>query len=287
MEQVIGEFVADLKLAGRANWTIKKHAQELARFSRWLVELGHAWQQLEPAKLKQYVRTKAHLGHSSRSNMLCTLRTFYRWAVEQEYISVSPAVGLKTPRRPHPLPRALTLDQVRQVVAHVRACEGRTARRDEALILTALYTGLRACELARLRWHDVDLSAGVINIALSKMGKGRSVPIHGDLVKQLRSWRAEQAGADHWPCFSLDGESLVAARAGKVAARVSSASGVRFTAHILRHTFATWSLRKSGNLYAVSKTLGHAQVAQTEIYVSADPELLRAAVRSLPGFDAW
>lgn len=287
LDTVIAEFLADLRLAGRARWTIKKHTQELARLGRWLGDAGTSWREVEPAQLRQYTRTRAHLGHSSRSNMLCTLRTFYRWAVEQEYITRSPAAGMKTPRRPRPLPRALTLHQVRQVVAHVQACEGRTARRDEALLITALYAGLRACELARLCWADVDLHAGVINIRLTKGGKGRSVPIHAELRAQLRTWCAEQAGAEHWPCFSLDGAALVPARVGKIAARVAAGSGVRFTAHVLRHTFATWALRRSGNLYAVSKSLGHAQVAQTEIYVSADPELLRGAVASLPALDAW
>lgn len=287
LDQVITEFVADLKLAGRATWTIKKHSLELARFQRWAVEQGHNWQQMGAAQLRQYTRTKAHLGHSSRSNMLCTLRTFYRWAVEQEYIAHSPAASLKTPRRPRPLPRALTLSQVRKVVAYLQSCEGRTAHRDQVLLITALYAGLRACELARLCWADVDLCANVINIKLTKGNKGRSVPIHAELEVQLRQWRAEQAGAEHWPCFSLDGGALVAARIGKIARRVSRLSNVKFTAHVLRHTFATWSLRRSGNLYAVSKALGHAQVAQTEIYVSADPELLRNAVATLPALDAW
>lgn len=202
-------------------------------------------------------------------------------------MAMSPAAALKTPQRPRPLPRALTLAQVRQLVCYLQACGGRRARRDQALLLTALYAGLRSCELARIRWTDVDLDAGVINIEISKMNKGRSVPIHLELGVQLLAWRAEQAGADHWAVFSLAGVAFKSSRVGKIAARVAQACGVKFSAHILRHTFATWSLRRSGNLYAVSKALGHAQIQQTEIYVSADPELLRGAVGSLPNLNAW
>jgi len=287
LDTAIAEFVADLQLAGRAHWTIKKHKLELGRLGRWCCAAGCEWDHMARRDVHEYARTKAHLGHSSRSNMFCTLRTFYRWTVEQGYMAMSPAAALKTPQRPRPLPRALTLDQVRQLVCYLQACEGRRARRDQALLLTALYAGLRSCELARIRWTDVDIDAAVINIEISKMNKGRSVPIHLDLGAQLRAWRTEQAGADHWPCFSLAGVAFKPTRVGKIAARAALASGVKFTAHIMRHTFATWALRRSGNLYAVSKALGHAQVAQTEIYVSADPELLRDAVGSLPDLNAW
>jgi integrase/recombinase XerC len=287
LDTAIAEFVADLQLAGRAHWTIKKHQLELDRLGRWCASAGRAWDQLARRDVQEYARTKAHLGHSSRSNMLCSLRTFYAWAVEQEYMAMSPAAALKTPRRPRPLPRALTLDQVRQLVAHLRSCEGRRARRDQALLLTALYAGLRSCELARIQWADVDLDAGIINIEISKMGKGRSVPIHAELSEQLRTWCIEQAGASSWAVFSLNGAAFKSSRVGKIAARAARASGVKFTAHVMRHTFATWALRRSGNLYAVSKALGHAQVQQTEIYISADPDLLRGAVGSLPALNAW
>lgn len=286
-DQAVREFLADLRLAGRARWTTKKHELELLRLGRWCVKVGYDWQQLDSRSLKEYARTKVHLGHSSRSNMLCTLRTFFGWCVEQEYLATSPAAGLKTPRRPRPLPQSLTLAQVRQLVSYLRTCEGQRARRDQVLLLTAIYAGLRCCELAALRWSDVDLSAKLINIEISKMGKGRSVPIHDDLADELSRWRNMQAGAEHWPVFSLSERPFKATRVGKIAARVSRACGVRFTAHILRHTFATWALRCSGNLYAVSKALGHSQVQQTEIYVSADVELLRGAVESLPAVDGW
>ena len=73
----------------------------------------------------------------------------------------------------------------------------------------------------------------------------------------------------------------------KIAQRVRAGSGVQFTTHELRHTFATWALRKSKNLYAVSKSLGHSQLRQTEIYVSAEVSDLRDAVNQLPGLDSW
>lgn len=286
-ETAVGEFVSDLRLAGRVARTVGGHSLELARFGRWLELNNVCWSAATTAQLKQYTRLRAHLGHSSRSNMLCSLRVFYAWSVEQGHIGRSPAAWFKTPKKPRPVPRSLSLDQVAQLLRTFASSPGRTCRRDEALLLTAVYAGLRAKELAMLLWDDVDLKAGTIRITLSKMGHGRTLPIHPDLCVLLASWRTLQALEGFGPVFSLDGESFNGNRVGKIARKWSKASGVRFSAHVLRHTFATHALRGSRDLYGVSKALGHSEVRQTEIYISTDPEYMRAAVASLPRIGEW
>jgi site-specific recombinase XerC len=288
-DSAIGEWLADLELAGRQNGTRKKHREEMERLARWCSEQSYDWQQLTRKQLTAYTRLRAGLSHSTRSNMLCTLRTYFRWAVEQEYVALSPAATFKTPVRPKPLPRALTLDQVRTLVRYLLelASAGRREQRDAVLLLTALYAGLRAAELAGLRWSMLDIAGGVINIRLSKMNKGRSVKIHPALAGQLASWRELQALGNNSPVFSLDGKAINPNRVGKIARQIARATGLPLTTHVLRHTFATHSLRKSGNLYAVSKALGHSQLRQTEIYLAADVSDSEAAVDSLPALDSW
>lgn len=281
----IGEFAADLLLLGRAPGTVTKHKQELGRLSAWLD--GRNWAALTRSQLQGYTRGRAELAPSTRANMLCSLRTFFAWAVEQGYMGLSPAAHFKTPKKPAPLPRALTRDQVRQLASYLQAQEGRRARRDEALMLTALYAGLRARELADLHWPVVDFPGKVINLRLSKMGKGRAVTLHRQLTIVLTSWQQVQGFGPAAPVFSLDGRPISANRAGKIARRVAIATGLPLTTHVLRHTFATWALRRSGNVYAVSKALGHSQLKQTEIYLSAAPGDSAAAVAALPDLDSW
>ena len=288
LDTAIGEFVADLKLAGRAAGTINKHRLELERLGRWCDIDVLDWQQLTRRQLQPYARLRADLGHSTRANMMCSLRTFYRWAVEAGYVAMSPAIGFKTPKRPQPLPRALTMEQVRCLVATLASSETTTRnQRDRALLLTLLYAGLRCREAAALRWSDIDFKAGAIAIELSKMGKGRAVPLHPELKYILAQWWQVQRLSSDAPVFSLDGRQIKPTRVGKIAAQWRAVAGVRFTAHILRHTFATFALRGSKDVYAVSKALGHAQLKQTEIYISADVDQLRQAVNTLPAIDRW
>ena len=287
LDTAIGEFLDDLRLAGRSGRTVEGHELELLRLGRWCAGEGRDWRQLAPAELRSYTRLRAHLGHSSRSNMLCSLRTFYRWSVEAGYVPISPAAGFKTPARPRPLPRALTLDQVRRLLESFALADGHGDRRDRALILTALYAGLRAKELAGLRWQAVDLAGGVLAIELSKGRKGRAVPLHAELGSVLEVWRKYQRGASCGPVFSLNDTPITAGRVGKICRRWCERSGVSFTCHMLRHTFATWTLRGSHDLYAVSKALGHSRVQQTEIYLSADVDQVRSAISHLPALAGW
>lgn len=286
LSRAMSEFAADLHFASRQPGTIRKHLQELARFEEW--SHGRAWCELSRRELQEYIRMRSSsLGASGRANMLTTLRTFFAWCVEQGYSSSSPAAGLRTPRRARPLPRSLTVAQVRQLLAALDAATGHTAARDRAMILTALYAGLRASELGALTWSSVDLDAGVIAITLSKMQRGRAVPIHDALCAILSAWKCQQGLDIGSHVFGLSGAALSGNGVGKVMRKWSKATGVPFTAHVLRHTFATWTLRHSRDLYAVSKALGHQQLAQTEIYVSADVEQVARAVSSLPGPAAW
>ncbi len=180
------------------------------------------------------------------------------------------------------------MEQVRQLVAALGDAQSTIRnQRDRALLLTLLYAGLRCREAAGLRWSDVDFKAGAIAIELSKMGKGRAVPIHPELKYILAQWRLVQQLVGDAPVFSLDHKHFKPTRVGKIAAQWRAAAGVCFTAHILRHTFATFALRGSKDVYAVSKALGHAQLKQTEIYISADVDQLRGAIDTLPGISGW
>jgi site-specific recombinase XerD len=293
IEQAINVFAMDLRLDGRTDGTIAKHRQELARYARWLESMDRRWQDATPLDVRAYVRTRVQLGHSGRGNMMCSLRVFHAWATTQGLIAASPAESLRTPQRPKPQPRTLKQAHVRQLLGYLAGLEGLRARRDEALVLTAVYTGLRASELAQLRWGDVDLDAEVITIWISKMNHGRVVPIHPQLKTVLIAWQKTQALGANAPVFgdthqnSTAGRQITPGRVGKIVKGVAEITGLPLTAHVLRHTFATWLLRKSKDLYAVSKALGHAALKQTEIYVSAEITQIAAAVATLPGLDAW
>jgi len=283
LARLIADFLADGRLAGKSARTLDDHQQQLDRFAAWLQESGRTWREATHADLTAYLRTRAHLGRSSRAHAVTSLRVFYAWLVSEGELTASPAERLKTPPKPKSVPKALSADQLGQLLAHLDTLAAGTPanRRDRLLALTGLYAGLRAAELASLTWDQVDLSGQTITIPESKMARGRTVRLHPDLAAELAAWKAAQPKAGAW-VFSLTGDRIVANRVGKEVKALGLAAGVALTAHVLRHTFATWGYRRSGNLLSVSRALGHSMVQTTMVYVRADAKDGEAAVLSLP-----
>lgn len=294
LAEVVALFLVDLRLAGRRPLTCKRHALELRRYGHWLEEQTTTWRDVSEDDTLDYARTRVHLRESTRAQTICSLKVFYEWCVERGYLTLSPAAHLKGPSRPQPTPKALTRAQIGALIAYLKRGKGLRARRDEVLFLTALYTGLRAQELAGLCWGDIDLDARIILIGLSKMNHGRAVSVHPDVVALLRTWRKLQNLGDNAPvfgstCRSPYGQAITAERVGKIMRSIKADTGIDFHTHRLRHSFATWTLRESKDLFAVSKALGHKQLKQTEIYIAAavDIEHIDEAVCKLPGLNAW
>jgi integrase len=147
----------------------------------------------------------------------------------------------------------------------------------------AVTTGMRAGELLRLTWDDVDLDAATLQVRRSK-GKGRHSPITlmvatvDCLREHRRAQAAERLAAKTWH----DNDLVFPARNGAAWQQSTFSGGwarlgmgVRF--HDLRHSHATQLLRAGVRLDAVSKRLGHASSAITaEVYshVLADDDPL-------------
>jgi len=280
-------FLLDQQLAGRRPLTCKRHRQELRQLGRYLDQEHIAWSAISEPELRAYLRTRVGLSLSSQANLISTLRVFYDWARGLGLVAVSPAIELPAPPRDKSIPRALKRVQVRQLLAYLAAQERVASRRDEMLILTAIYTGLRRRELAELDWSAVDLAERTITIFVSKMNRGRVITVHVALAALLAKWCIMQGRDGVGPVFDWEGEALSADRVGKIMKRTSERTGVEFAPHVLRHTFATWAYREGRDINSVSKALGHQELRQTMIYVAADPEDSRVAVESLPGPDAW
>lgn len=161
------------------------------------------------------------------------------------------------------------------------------------LYAVAVYTGLRAGEIAGLQWSDVDLERRLITVQRSFKGPTKSdrvryVPILDPLLPVLRRWRARHpgrlvftnmAGKMHAPSARIFQDVLhrVLKAAGfeKLPGRKGKERPyVRF--HDLRHTFASQWVVKGGDLFKLQKILGHQSVQMTLRYAHLAPDAFQA-----------
>jgi site-specific recombinase XerD len=164
-------------------------------------------------------------------------------------------------------------------------------RRDHALLLVAIQTGLRASELANLRIDQIDPGRHAHIRCTGKGRKERCTPLTRQTVEVLRAWLKERRGAPHDPVFpsyrrgtlSLDAlEKIVQKYAATAAKTCPSLRHKRVTPHVLRHT-AAMQLRYAGvDLSVIALWLGHESIETTQIYLAADLASREAAISRLP-----
>jgi integrase len=195
------------------------------------------------------------------------LGAIYARAVHRDEIEISPTLGVKVPAARNGRERFATPDEATRLLAAV-------PKRDRAVWATAMYAGLRRGELMALRWTDIDLRAGTIDVRRSwdpEHGPGdtknrnrRRVPIAATLREHLAVERLRQPHGVAL-CFGLAANRPF--RADRLQERADNAwknaELERLTLHDCRHTFASFAIAAGVNAKALSSYMGHSSVAIT------------------------
>ena len=160
-------------------------------------------------------------------------------------------------------------------------------RRDRALLLVAVQTGLRVSELIALRRQDVTFGTGAHVRCHGKGRKLRCTPLRRDVARVLEAWLREcHPGADT-PVFpSSRGERmsddaverLVAKHVAAARRCCPSLGSKRVTPHTLRHTAAMRLLQSGVDRSVIALWLGHESIETTQMYLHADLRLKEKAL---------
>lgn len=160
-------------------------------------------------------------------------------------------------------------------------------RRDHALLLTAIQTGIRVSELTALRVRDVSLSTGAHVRVIGKGRKERCTTLTRETVTVLKAWLAEREGQPTDPLFpTRQGRSLsrhtvgllVTKHTATAATRCPTLQAKHVTPHVLRHTNAMLLRAKGVDIATIALWLGHESIKTTHIYEHADPKLKEQAI---------
>ena len=239
----------------------------------------------------EYVR---HNSVRTRNNRLAAIHSLFNYAAfrhpeHAEVIQRVLAIPTKRVDR-----RLVTFLTEAETIALIAAPDRSTwtGRRDHALIVAAIHTGLRVSELTALTNTDIELGAGAHLRCHGKGRKDRITPLTAETVDVLRIWMAERQGTPDDPLFpSRRGGPLtrdgVAARINHhtrtAATRCLSLAGKHVTPHVLRHTCAMRLLAAGVDTTVIALWLGHESVETTQIYLHADLSIKeRAIARTTP-----
>ncbi len=228
-------------------------------------------------------------GPATIGRKLSSVRAFCRFLVKRGVLAGNPAAGIRGPKKPKPLPRALDVDDAFRVVEAPTAT-GRTSHRAlsaseearhqllrlrDAALLEVLYgTGLRVSEACALDTVDIDRARYATPMLIVRRGKGnksRQVPLGGAADRALAAYlpARKELRADGDALFvNAGGARLTPRSVQRMVKRWTIAGGVHAhaTPHGLRHSFATHLLDGGVDLRAIQELLGHASLSSTQIY---------------------
>lgn len=164
-----------------------------------------------------------------------------------------------------------------------------TAKRDRAVILTLLDTGLRASELCALERRDYDASRGRLHVRHGKGDKERSVYLGETARKALWQYMAQHERGPGDPLFpTRSGRAMQRGNLRHLLAGIGRNAGVEHVhPHRFRHTFAIQWLRSGGGLVELQRLLGHESLDTVQVYLAIAQSDLQAAQRRHSPADHW
>lgn len=217
-------------------------------------------------------------GNVTANNVMRHLRSVYNFsAAAYEDFPPNPVAILSQARAWHREQRRRSVIGAHQLPAWWSAVMGETEDARDVLLL-ALFTGMRRSEILSLAWERVDFDALTLTIPTTKNGDPLELPLSAfiaDLLKARRDWTGQYRG---WvfPSRSASGHIV---ETKSFTERVSSKSGVQFTAHDLRRTFVTIAESIDVPTYTLKRLLNHRTDGDvTGGYIIINAERLRTPV---------
>jgi len=280
---LIDQFIDALWLeSGLSKNTLSAYRSDMNRFCVVLdgVSLLDVTQS-EGQKLLSVLLAEGAKGSSS-ARVLSTLRRFYRYQIRQNTIQTDPCAQVLSPKQGRPLPKALSEQQVEDLL-NAPQIETTLGLRDRAMLETLYATGLRVSELVALTMLEINLDVGVVRI-VGKGNKERLVPLGEQAVDWIERYLAnsradllKQKQSDS-VFVTARGSSMTRQAFWHLIKRHALNAGIAqgLSPHTLRHAFATHLINHGADLRSVQMLLGHADLSTTQIYTHIARERLQS-----------
>jgi len=240
-------------LRGKSEATVKTYRHAMQQFSQWLYGCGTTLENFSRTDVQQYVTYMASKKKTAATinKVYNAIKKFCRWAkkldcIEEVYI-------IKAPDYKQTAPKALDRLQRNQLIRNIDR-DGN--KRDYAIVMTLLYTGIRVSELVALDKSDVKISdrKGVLKVRAGKGYKERVLPLDVEVRRAIEKYLAERMD-DNEALFISNRDKRISIRSVQYLLEQHD-----LHAHQLRHTFITGLVRSNQDISVIQSLSGHSSV---------------------------
>ena len=268
---------------GLSENTLKSYRYDLTQLALQLEKRDQTLLHASREDILHFLATQVQDGRSPRSlsRYLSSFRQFYRWLLREGRIQKDPSAMIESPKLGRGLPKALS---EQQVVELLEAPDVGTplGLRDRTMLELMYATGLRVSELVNLEVINLGISQGVVRV-MGKGGKERLVPLGEEALSWMQRYLQESRpdlmkGGDCPLVFVTTRKAGMTRQAFWHAIRKhAEVAGIAqpVSPHMLRHSFATHLLNHGADLRVVQLLLGHSDLSTTQIYTHIAREGLK------------
>ncbi len=277
MEKLLNEFDIYIdKELGKSLNTRLSYMRDLRQAVSWLQEQGISHiSQVGSSELTGYIEhlKEENKSPSTVSRNIASLKLFFTFAFQKGHIFNNPAEGLKAPKVIRKTPKVVDDGDISRLLD---APDVSTLRgiRDKAMLDLLMSTGMRVSELIGLHRSDINFRKKTVRIAGSG-DRERKVPVDARTIGSLQDYdliaRNQLIGSkeDEDIFFvSCQGEQMTRQGFWKNLRKYGKEAGIEqeITPHMLRHSFAVYSLRKGEDIHVLQSIMGHSDIASTNEY---------------------
>ena len=259
--------------------TLSAYSSDILSYILWLD--GISVTDVNFDKLREYLHFIQRFDYKKTTiaRKTAAIRTFYKFLFREKYIDSNPSVSLSAPKRPKPLPKFLTPEEVEQILNNVKI-DTPAGFRNRVILELLWATGMRISELSNLNFGDINLDENEIRV----FGKGAKerIVLMSDRAKNYLKQYIETArdlitGPEYKTPGQNDDSPLFINNTGyrlqnKTIRKVINDTVEKIelpkkvTPHVFRHSFATKLIENGADLRVVQELLGHAGISNTQIY---------------------
>lgn len=266
--------------------SIEAYLTDLDKLTRFIESEGKDYSDVTYQDLQQFVAQLRDVGIHARSQarIISGIKSFYRFMLLDDYITIDPTELLESPKIGLKLPEVLTVNEINDILDSIDLSlpEG---QRNRAMLEVLYSCGLRVSELTTLRFSDIYFDEGFIKVE-GKGSKQRLVPISDTAIREIKNYLPDRnlivvkKGFEDTLFLSRRGTALSRIMVFHIIKQQTEMAGVHknVSPHTFRHSFATHLLEGGANLRAIQDMLGHEKITTTEIYTHIDRQFLRKEI---------
>jgi integrase/recombinase XerD len=296
MDEQVESFLHHLaEKRGLSLNTTTAYRTDLEQFCEFLRERGLTqWQAVAHDDMLAFLLflRERRYANSTVARRTAAVKSFYAFLTEAGLVPSDPTEQIDSPKVDRYLPKALTPNQVDELLELPLREPTPERLRDKAMLELLYATGMRVSELVALNLRDLNMEADCVR-CVGKGGRERILPISGSALTSLEEYldiaRPQLARGNPQKVDALflnhRGKRLTRQGFWLILKGYAEELGLEdLTPHTLRHSFATHMINSGADIRSVQALLGHASISTTQIYTqlsNANDDEQRAEARRL------